>query len=86
MNKLLPITITLIVGCVAGATASHVVSPAARAGTPPTKWEYKCPENATVARLNELGAQGWELVSVVGTPGDVSYSGIRLQYCLKRPY
>ena len=37
------------------------------------KWEYKIEEDASEARLNELGKDGWELVGVSIKPSLVGY-------------
>ena len=50
----------------------------------PQQWQYAQQVDCTVARLNELGRDGWELVgppttqSVLGTTG-------KLLYVFKRP-
>jgi len=50
----------------------------------PQQWQYAQQMDCTVARLNELGRDGWELVgppitqSVLGTTG-------KLLYVFKRP-
>ena len=38
-----------------------------------TTWEYKSLANASDAALNELGAQGWELITVVNFRGGTAY-------------
>lgn len=37
-------------------------------------WTYKIERNPTEPRLNELGQEGWELISVVGEGGGLAYS------------
>jgi hypothetical protein len=34
---------------------------------PGSQWEYKIEEAASVERMNELGADGWELIELDGT-------------------
>jgi hypothetical protein len=45
----------------------------------PEKWEYKTVIGPRELNLNELGNQGWELVSVTAYPGD------QAAFHLKRP-
>lgn len=33
---------------------------------PGSGWDYKVEENITAARMNELGADGWELIELDG--------------------
>jgi hypothetical protein len=72
-------TISLaLVAFVFGCVTEALVVPPVRAGTNPTRWEYKCfdalnpEENA-----NKLGAQGWELAAAEG--------GASGTWCFKRP-
>ena len=44
------------------------------------KWEYKIEENASEARLSELGKDGWELVAVSMKTSLMGY-----RFYLKRP-
>lgn len=47
------------------------------------KWEYRTETNINDRRMNELGAQGWEMV---GFQLDTSRNGSRnMQYVFKRP-
>lgn len=64
-------SIAFAIGCVTEA----LIVPPVRAGTNPTRWEYKClvamdPEEDG----NKLGMQGWELAAVTGG-----------RWCFKRP-
>ena len=89
MKGTLAISIALVVGCVAGATTSHLVVPPVRAGTNPPRWEYICKDDLEKAEkgfdaaLNELGAQGWELVHA--THDRKANWGYRWEACFKRP-
>jgi hypothetical protein len=63
------IAIVFIVGCATGGVAAQLVVPPVRAGTAPTRWEYWCTmvgaEGGRVTpTLNQLGAEGWELVTM----------------------
>jgi hypothetical protein len=59
-----------VVGCATGGVAAQLVVPPVRAGTSPTRWEYQCAQaeydadGGVTAKLNKLGAEGWELVSM----------------------
>lgn len=62
------IAIVFIVGCATGGVAAQLVVPPVRAGTSPTRWEYQCTiadsnDGEVVPALNQLGAEGWELVN-----------------------
>lgn len=46
----------------------------------PTTWEYKFEYDVREKKANELGAQGWELVSVSLTSGSSSVN----EYAFKR--
>jgi hypothetical protein len=66
------IAIVFIVGCATGGVAAQLVVPPVRAGTSPTRWEYKCAEVEDVddrggltTPLDEFGDKGWELVSLL---------------------
>jgi hypothetical protein len=63
--------------CVIGWTGSAQKQNAKR-----TAWEYKIVTYTSEEAFNELGAQGWELVTVSETREGVS--GIILNYCFKR--
>jgi hypothetical protein len=65
---------TFVVGCGAGAFASQLAIPSARAGTSPTRWEYLWIRSPDNDEMNKAGAEGWELATVSGA-----------LYCLKRP-
>jgi hypothetical protein len=80
-SKLLLVGVFLI-GCLASqVVATHFDVPAARAQTSPQRWEYACElfygVDEIVPRLNEYGAQGWELVTQTGDSA--------VYVCLKRP-
>ena len=85
--------VLLVIVFLFGCFASHVARtnldvPPARAQTAPTqtsapRWEYACEwiddlEEEGVARLNQYGVQGWELVSAFGVQASKAF-------CLKRP-
>ena len=81
--------VLLVLVFLLGCFASHVARttfevPPARAQTSPQRWEYACEwieeelGGEGVARLNQYGAQGWELVSAFGVSGSKAI-------CLKRP-
>ena len=50
----------------------------------PQQWQYGQQFDCTVARLNELGKEGWELVGAPVTQSVLGTSG-RLLYVFKRP-
>ncbi len=50
----------------------------------PQQWQYAQQADCTVARLNELGRDGWELVGAPVTQSVLGTSG-RLLYVFKRP-
>jgi len=63
------IAVVFIIGCATGGVAAQLVVPPARAGTTPTRWEYQCLSigakgGRMTSTLNQLGAEGWELVSM----------------------
>jgi hypothetical protein len=87
MRRFLPglsLSIAFVAGCVA-AQLSQLVIPPARANHPVPRWEYHCvkglggDERENTAVLSSIGAQGWELVTIL--PG-----GFSLMACFKRPY
>lgn len=81
MNRTLPLALALLIGCVAGTTASHYVSSPATAASPgATRWQQFCADNYSDQDLSNAGADGWELVSATSY-GD--YQNYR--YCFKRP-
>ena len=53
------------------------------------KWEYFQKQGVTIAEMNELGEDEWELVSVASDVAGESYSSgyvyTRLWYTFKRP-
>lgn len=69
------VRIALLVLAGAGAAAFVKAEP------PRQKWEYECDSAYPhdVANLNELGAQGWELVGML--PGNTGAP----YFCFKRP-
>jgi hypothetical protein len=77
------IAIVFVVGCATGGVAAQLVVPPVRAGTSPTRWEYRCEGTSgsqITPTLNKLGAEGWELVSMTSHEGFLtSYS-----FCTKR--
>ena len=73
-----------LVGCAAAMVAAPLVVPPVRAGTSPTKWEYKCEltdanAETTTALANKFGAEGWEIASGVAASNGWG------TYCFKRP-
>jgi len=80
-SRLLVVGVFLL-GCLASqVVGTHLAVPPARAQTSPQRWEYACEavyEMEQIApRLNEYGAQGWELTTLDATGGAL--------ICLKRP-
>jgi hypothetical protein len=80
------VSIVFIVGCTAGGVAAQLVVPPVRAGTAPTRWEYKCADiedrdysGGLTTPLNAFGDKGWELVSLLPSGGDTYLT------CAKRP-
>jgi hypothetical protein len=66
--------VAFVLGCVTKA----IVVPPARAGTNPTRWEYRCVKAFNPEEdANKLGAEGWELGSAVGVAPAL--------WCFKRP-
>jgi hypothetical protein len=82
--------IAFVFGCVTEAVVVHPVqagpeAPPVRAGTNPTRWEYRCVgegHDDVEAASNKLGAQGWELVAVASQP---AFGGTDHRWCYKRP-
>lgn len=71
------LALVFIFGCATGGVAAQLVVPPARAGSSPMRWEYECINVDTggghlTSELNQLGAQGWELASVV--PGVLNFA------------
>lgn len=80
-SKVLLVGVFLL-GCLASQVVrTHFDVPPARAQTSPQRWEYACEVflavEEIVPRLNEYGAQGWELTTLDATGG--------AYVCLKRP-
>lgn len=82
MKPALSIFLALVVGCVAGTTAQHVMTPSAdaRASSTSQKWQHHCEDNIHNDNLEELGDDGWEMVGVTAT----NFHG-DFRYCFKRP-
>jgi len=76
-------------GCVAATVAQPFVAPPARAGTNPQPWEYYClraGQQGFVEASNELGRQGWEMVSGAGTlSSGAGLASPTFVWCFKRP-
>ena len=75
-------------GCVAATVAQPFVAPPARAGTKPQEWEYYCVQSSQgfTDAANQLGRQGWELVSGAGTlSSGNSFASPSFVWCFKRP-
>jgi hypothetical protein len=77
------IAIVFVVGCATGGVAAQLVVPPVRAGTSPTRWEYKCvkvddPDEESVSTLNKLGAEGWEITTMTHSGHGV------YMFCTKR--
>jgi hypothetical protein len=50
------------------------------------KWEYKVVHGPSQSELNQLGAEGWELVSVIAdVSGDAYSTSSSIKAYLKRP-
>jgi len=78
MKQRASIAILFLIGCATGGVASQLVVPPIRAGTAPARWEYLCTEasptpSSLTSHLNQLGTQGWDLVSA--TPLDKQING-----------
>ncbi|HEY5944010.1 MAG TPA: hypothetical protein VIV40_00890 [Kofleriaceae bacterium] len=94
MKRPVTLAIIFIIGCATGGVASQLAVPPVRAGTNPTRWEYSCVASQTGKineGLNQMGAQGWELVSGFVTRFEgVSGGGLNNQgadsyaFCFKR--
>lgn len=92
MNRFLCIALISAVLSVVGVTgnlAEADEAPAAEAKSSPQKWEYKClhlhaakDQTKMEGKFNELGSQGWELVSGVGVGSQYMTLG---SWCFKRP-
>ena len=77
------LVIAFLVGVVACMAAKPIIVPPVRAGSNPALWEYTCLESwphksEDVAKMNEFGSQGWELVS------NLFYANL-VYSCFKRP-
>jgi hypothetical protein len=70
MKQHVLIALIFVIGCATGGVASKLVVPPARADTNPTRWEYHCVDmnDLEATKLNPLGAEGWEMVSVAVHP------------------
>ncbi len=80
------IAIVFVIGCATGGVAAQLVVPPVRAGTSPTRWEYKCAEvedwpdrGGLTPILNNFGEEGWDIASMQ------RYDSYRYMLCLKRP-
>ena len=80
------------IGCAVGGVASQFVVSLAHAGTSATRWEYVCKRASAASlngvdsfgeKLNDAGAEGWELVSVVPSHTD-GPTVDTFTYCSKR--
>jgi hypothetical protein len=85
MSKTGPIAAFLfLAGCVVGGVSSQFVVPPARAQDAGTRWDYFCFEHANAedasVKLNEAGAQGWQLVSV-SSRGSHNFEAL---FCMSR--
>jgi hypothetical protein len=79
MNR--PMVLLFLVGCATGAVGSNLTSQLASAQAPPpgaTRWQYKCFPGIRWSQLDQIGAQGWEMVTYA--PGGDGSDG-----CFKRP-
>lgn len=83
MNRTVALTLALLIGCAAGTTATHLVSPPAGATTPAQNWKYRCENDIDRDRLDMLGNTGWEMVGLSTFGGYPSSPNFR--YCFKRP-
>jgi len=70
--------IVLVVVVIAIAIGIVLTAGAQQKAPKPVLWEYRDGANLTIAQLNALGTDGWELV--IATPYDRN-----LYYILKRP-
>jgi hypothetical protein len=83
------ISIVFVIGCATGGVAAQLVVPPVRAGTAPTRWEYHCvraeftADGEMTEKLDKLGAEGWELVSMA--PAGTSFGTFNYTLCAKRP-
>lgn len=71
----------LMIACLAGWTGyaqKQSAAPQQSAAPPRTVWEYKIVSESDKLSLNDLGAQGWELVAV-------EMGGAQEVYFFKRP-
>ena len=79
-----------LIGCATGGVASRFVTPPVRADTNPTRWEYTCVKIGSKfsTAMTEMGAQGWELVSVspvyLDHKWDNSLEAETFMFCSKR--
>lgn len=82
------IGLIFLLGCATGGVASQLAVPASRAGAPASRAEYLCTESSPTtssltAHLNQVSAQGWDLVSSspVNVPGGTTTSFV---FCFRR--
>ncbi|HMG52653.1 MAG TPA: hypothetical protein VK601_04205 [Kofleriaceae bacterium] len=85
------VAVVFVVGCATGGVASQLVVPPIHAGTAPTRWEYLCTQASAVtssltAHLNQVGAQGWDLVSAAPLVSEVAGTGgtQSVVFCFRR--
>jgi hypothetical protein len=64
MNKKLIISVLLVVCLLAVAAVVSFAQP-----SPNVRWEYMVINTSYIEALNQLGREGWELVSTIGNPG-----------------
>jgi hypothetical protein len=81
MKSHFTIAAIFVLGCVTGGIAGRVAVPPAHAAAGVPRWEYNCGMNASVAQLNEAGAEGWELVTAAAV---MQNSVPSVGYCFKR--
>jgi hypothetical protein len=73
-----------LAGCVVGGVSSQFVVPPARAQDAGARWDYFCFNDTNgeevSAKLNDAGAQGWQLVSV-SSRGSHNFEAL---FCMSR--
>lgn len=88
MSKRIGLVVVFLVGCATGGVSSQFVVRKANAqqAATLTKWQYECIREtgayAVTAKANQLGAEGWEMMTV---DSDVTKSGEGSVWCFKRP-